>query len=80
MQNNVIIGNTIIGNPESIKLGSADGTEFIDNTFEDPTKIRFQDSTGTVMSGNTGLDGVKLRVTQEACFGDSSDAAFTPIC
>ena len=80
MKNNTIKDNTIVGGSESIKLASADSTEFIDNTFEDPTKIRFQDSTGTVMSGNTGLDGVKLRVTQEACFDDSSDAAFTPIC
>lgn len=80
MKDNVITGNTIIGGPESIKLLSADGTEFIDNTFEDPTKIRFQNSTGTVMSGNAGLEDVDLKVTEEACFDDTSDAAFTPTC
>ena len=79
-QDNIITGNTIIGGPESIKLGSADGTEFIDNAFEDPAKIRFQDSTGTVMSGNTGLNGVKLRITDGACFDAKSDSAFTPVC
>lgn len=79
-QDNIIMDNTIIGGPESIKLGSADGTEFIDNTFEDPAKIRFQDSTGTIMSGNTGLDDVKLRITDGACFDAKSDSAFTPVC
>ncbi|CAM9491122.1 unnamed protein product, partial [Laminaria digitata] len=79
-QDNIFSDNTIIGGPESIKLGEADGTEFIDNTFEDPEKIRFQDSTRTVMSGNTGLGDVELRITDGACFDDSSDSAFTPVC
>ena len=79
-QDNIIAGNTIIGGPESIKLGSADGTQFIDNTFEDPTKIRFQDSSETLMSGNTGLDDVNLRITDGACFDSDSDSAFTPTC
>lgn len=79
-KDNIIIGNTISGGPESIKLGSADGTEFINNSFESPAKIKFQDSTRTVVSGNTGLDGVQLRVTQGACFDRSSDVAFTPVC
>ena len=80
MQDNVVSDNTIIGGPESIKLGAADGTRFIDNTFEDPTKIRFQDSSETLMSGNTGLDNVKLRIVDGACFDDKSDSAFTPTC
>ena len=80
MKDNIVTGNTIIGGPESIKLGSADGTEFIDNNFKDPENIRFQDCTGTVMSGNTGLDDVDLRITDGACFGDKSGSAFTPVC
>ncbi|CAM9370073.1 unnamed protein product [Laminaria digitata] len=81
MQDNIITGNTIIGSvKETIKLGSADGTQFIDNTFEDATKVRFQDSTDTIMSGNTGLDGVELRITDGACFHGTADAAFAPVC
>ena len=80
MQDNIISDNIIIGGPESIKLGSADGTQFIDNTFEDPTKIRFQDSSETLMSGNTGLDNAKLRIVDGACFDKKSDSAFTPTC
>lgn len=80
MKDNQITDNTIIGGPESIKLASADGTEFIDNDFEDPEKIRFEDCSGTVMSGNTGLDDVELSVTEGACFDDESDSAFTPVC
>lgn len=80
MKDNVVTDNTIIGGHESIKLGAADGTEFIDNKFEDPDKIRFLDCTGTVMSGNTGLDDVELSTTDGACFDDKSDSAFTPVC
>ena len=79
-QDNIITGNTIVGGPESIKLGSADGTEFIDNICEDPAKIRFEDCTGTVMSGNTGLEDVEMRITNGACFDAKSDSAFTPVC
>ena len=80
MKNNVIRDNTINGSPESIKLGEADGTEFIDNTFEDPAKIRFEDCSGTIMSGNTGLDDVELTINDGACFDDTSDSAFIPVC
>lgn len=82
LKNNIVRGNTIIGGgKESIKLKAADGTQIIDNTFQDPTsKNRFQDSIGTVISGNTGLDGVGLRVTFGSCFDASSDPAYVPVC
>lgn len=70
------------GGRETIKLTVADGTEFIDNTFEGATAVRFENSTGTVMSGNTGLDDVdlELKITEGSCFDQSSDPLFTPIC
>ena len=61
-QDNIFQDNTIIGGLESIKIKEADGTQFIDNKFEDATTIRFDDATGTIMSGNTGLDDVTLKV------------------
>lgn len=79
-QNNVFSDNTITGGDESIKLTVADGTEFIDNTFEGVTALRFDDSKGTVMSGNTGVNNVELRISNGACFGKISDAGFTPVC
>ena len=68
------------GANEGIKLTTADGTEFIDNTFIDTDTIRFEDCEDTVMSGNTGLDGVELKVYEDSCFSSSSDAAYTPKC
>ena len=79
-QDDIITGNTVIGGPESIMRGSADGTEFIDNTFENPAKTGFEDCTGTVMPGNTGLANFKLRMTNAACFDDKSDSTFKPVC
>ena len=81
LQDNIVRDNTIIGGgKESIKLKAADGTQIIDNTFVDPANFRFQDSLGTVVSGNTGLDDIKVRVTYGSCFDGSSDAAYTPDC
>ena len=71
--------NTIIGGGEAIKLSSADFTRFKGNTFQDTTKIRFENSKKTVMRNNKGLDDVEMRIT-EACFHRVSDAAFVPIC
>ena len=81
-QDNIIMGNTMTGGRETIKLTVADGTEFIDNTFEGATTARFENSTWTVMSGNTGLDDVdlELKVTEGSCFDMSSDPLFTPTC
>lgn len=56
----------------------ADGTQFIDNTFEDARTIRFNDARKTVMSGNSGLDNIKLKVTNGASFDPSSDYGFEP--
>ena len=79
-QDNIFKGNTIVGGLESIKIKEADGTQFIDNTFEDVTTIRFDDAEGTIMSGNTGLDDATLKATNGACFDDSSDSVYTPTC
>ena len=57
----------------------ADGTKFIDNTFEDATTIRFDDSKKTVMLGNIGLNNSKLKVANGASFDASSDHGFEPI-
>ena len=80
MKDNIIKNNTMIGAAESIKLGSADRTKFISNTFLDAVKVRFRDSTWTLMLGNIGLEGVKLSVTDGACFDYGCDAGFEPIC
>ena len=79
-QDNIFQENTISGGLESIKLKEADGTQFIDNTFENVTTIRFDDVTETLMSGNTGLDDVELKVANGACFDEASDDDFTPTC
>lgn len=80
MKDNVIRDNIIVGAAESIKLGAADGTKFIDNAFVNALKVRFRASTWTVMSGNTGLDKVKLAVADGACFGFACDPGFLPKC
>ncbi|CAM9817868.1 unnamed protein product, partial [Laminaria digitata] len=78
-QDNVFQENNIIGGVESIKLLDADGTQFIDNTFEDATTIRFNDAKKTLMSGNIGLNMSKLKVVNGASFDASSDYGFEPI-
>ena len=64
----------MIGGAESLKIKEADGTRFIKNTFVNATTIRFDNATETLMSGNTGLDDVELKVINGACFdGNSND-------
>eukprot|EP00904_Undaria_pinnatifida_P005796 jgi/Undpi1/2346/HiC_scaffold_13.g05729.m1 len=81
VKDNIVMDNMIIGGgKESVKLKAANGTQLIDNTFDDPTKIRFDNSYETLISGNTGLDNVKLRVTYGSCFAEGTDGAYTPLC
>lgn len=79
-KNNIFSDNTITGGGESIKLTVADGTEFIENTFKSAKIIRFEDAEDTIMSGNTGLGGAKLKVSSGACFDDKSDSRYKPVC
>lgn len=78
-QDNVFQENTIVGGAESIKLMDSDGTQFIDNIFEDAKTIRFTDARNTLMSGNTGLNNSKLKVANGASFDARSDSGFEPI-
>ena len=70
--------NTIIGGIETLKIMDADGTQFFGDSFEDAVTIRFDDATRTVMSGNTGLNGTKLKVQNGASFDRKSDFGFEP--
>lgn len=79
-QNNIFTENTLIGSEESLKIKEADGTQFVDNIFESADTLRFDDATGNVMQGNTGLDSVTLKVAYGACFDSESDSDFTPTC
>lgn len=77
---NIFEGNTLIGGLESIKLKEADRTQFLDNEFEDATTIRFDDATETLMTGNSGLNGVELKLRNSACFDVNSDDEFDFPC
>ena len=78
-KDNIFRENNIIGGVESIKLMDTDGTQFINNTFQDATTIRFSDATKTVMSGNIGLKNSKIKVADGASFDARSDKGFEPI-
>eukprot|EP00904_Undaria_pinnatifida_P005809 jgi/Undpi1/2358/HiC_scaffold_13.g05741.m1 len=75
-QDNVFSNNIISGGLESIKLKEADGTQFIDNAFDNVTTIRFDDVLNTLMSGNTGLEDADLKVDNGACFSEDSDEEY----
>ena len=77
-QDSVFQENTIIGGIETLKIMDADGTQFFGDSFEDAVTIRFDDATRTVMSGNTGLNGTKLKVQNGASFDRKSDFGFEP--
>lgn len=80
-QDNVFTNNTVVGGREGLKLTMADGTEFINNTFKNVKVVRFQNSTGTVMSDNAGLNSVELKVTDGSCFKKKSGVVFYhPVC
>ena len=79
-QDNILRENIISGGLESIKLKEADGTQFIDNAFDNVTTIRFDNVTETLMSGNTGLDDAVVKVDNDACFDEASDDAYEPTC
>ncbi|CAN0507471.1 unnamed protein product, partial [Scytosiphon promiscuus] len=79
-QNNKFYKNTIIGGARNtISLRQADNTKFNKNTFEDVTELYFEESEGTIMRRNTGLDDVELGV-RDSCFHPNSDSDFTPVC
>ena len=61
-----------------MRVADSDITQLIDNTFEDSATTRFDDSTDTLMSGNTGLDGIKIKVVNSACFDSKSDSEYSP--
>lgn len=77
---NTYEGNTISGGDETIKLKESDDMVFKDNIFTEATTIRFDDSTGMVMTGNSGLDDATLKVANGACFSEESDDGFEPTC
>nr|BDX99461.1 mannuronan C5-epimerase [Cladosiphon okamuranus] len=79
-QNNVFSQNTIVGGQESIKIKEADGTQFLDNVFEDALVVRFDNATVNLMQGNAGLEEAQLIVTNGACFDGDSDAGYEPVC
>ena len=79
-QNNRFYKNTITGGSKNtISLRQADNTKFNRNTFEEVTKLHFENSTGTIMRSNTGLRDVDQDV-HESCFHENSASAFIPIC
>lgn len=78
-QDNIFRDNTLIGGKESLKIMTADGTQFLDNTFEQALTIRFDNATKTTMSGNTGLTNAKLKVANGASFDERSDLGYEPI-
>ncbi|CAM9147288.1 unnamed protein product, partial [Laminaria digitata] len=78
-QDNIFRDNTLIGGKETLKIMTADGTQFLDNTFEQALTIRFDNATKTTMSGNTGLTNAKLKVANGASFDERSDYGFEPI-
>lgn len=77
-QANVFVRNVIRGGPQSIKFKEADDTSVINNTFEDAELIQFQDSTGTWVTNNSGLEDVEVKVQEESCFAPQS--AYLPMC
>eukprot|EP00752_Nemacystus_decipiens_P007155 g6407.t1 len=83
-QNNVFSQNTFVAGLETVKIQEADGTQFLDNVFEDATVMRFDDATLTLMQGNTGIDladdDFELKVDNGACFDGDSDAGYVPVC
>lgn len=80
-QDNEFSTNIIQGGSETIKLQDSDGTELKDNEFADVSKIRLDDATGVLMTGNTGLDGdYDLVVENGGCFDAASDDGFEPTC
>lgn len=92
-QNNIFSQNTFRGAGETIKIKEADGTQFLDNTFDveegEIPVVRFDNATMNVMQGNEGLDadaaegeegGFELKVDNGACFDGESDAGYEPVC
>ena len=54
---------------------------FMDNDFDDATTIRFQDTSYTLLVGNTGLSSEDLELkTNSSCFDPGSDSLFVPLC
>lgn len=79
-KDNVFKENKFSGKGESVKVKEADGTQFLSNRFKKADKIRFYDSTETIMKGNTGLGGTEVKVTHSACFDHKCDDGFEPMC
>lgn len=79
-QINAFVENVIIGGLETIKSKEFDGTIFLDNKFTDATVIRFEEATEVLTQGNTGVDDVRLKTRNDACFDINSNQGFEPAC
>ena len=79
-KDNVFKENKFSGTRESVKVKEADGTQFLSNRFKSTDKIRFYDSTGTIMKDNSGLSSTEVKVTHSACFDRKCDDGYTPTC
>eukprot|EP00904_Undaria_pinnatifida_P005815 jgi/Undpi1/2363/HiC_scaffold_13.g05746.m1 len=79
-QNNIFKENKFSGDGESMKIKETDGFQFLNNNFKSADKIRFYDSTETIMKGNTGLKSTEVKVTHSSCFDEKCDDGFDPMC
>ena len=79
-QNNIFKENKFSGDGESMKIKETDGFQFLKNNFKSADKIRFYDSTETIMKGNTGLKSTEVKVTHSSCFDEKCDDGFDPMC
>lgn len=78
--NSIFRNNEFVGGEESIKIKEADGFQFVDNEFSEASVVRFDETEGTLMSGNTGLDDVEVKTLGGSCFDSASDSDWTPTC
>ena len=78
-QKTVFQENHIVGGAETLKVMDANGTHFVGNSLEDAVTIPFDDAARTAMSGNIGLNNIKLKVDNGASLDEKFDNGYGPI-
>lgn len=87
-QDNIFDSDIVIEGPQSIALPGTDGTQLLNNSFNNPGIVKYSNSTGNVVRGNEGLENwvedfnSTLVVLLEApvCFNETDQHALAGLC
>lgn len=87
-QDNIYDSNIINGGPQAIAFRKTDGSQLINNSFDNPGLVEYANSSGNIVRGNTGLEswiefvhsGLVVNLVDPICFNETDEFALPYLC